>query len=61
MLKTSNTKLAKPRKDVVGVGVDSRAECDGREIVDDELDNNIDDEVDDKVGKKGQNLSKSKN
>ena len=68
MLKTSSTKSARPRKGIVRVSGDSRARRDGSKIVDevdDEVDNKIvdeiDDKVDDEVGKKGWNLSKSKN
>ena len=57
MLKTSSTKSAEPRKDVVGVDGDCKARRNGSKTIDDE----VDDEVDDKVGKKDRNLSKSKN
>ena len=63
MLKTLSTKLAEPRKGVVGVGGGSRAgrdrgKLDGSGIDDAEFDSS---EVgDDEVVKKSQNLSKSK-
>ena len=58
MLKTLRTKLAEPKKDIVMVGGDSRAERDGSKLDGDGVNGG-------KVGnneirKKGQNLFKSK-
>ena len=62
MLKTSNTKSAKPRKGGVGVGNGSRARRDGSELDKRKtVDNKVDDEFDNKVEKKSQNPSKSEN
>ena len=64
MLKTLNTKSAKPKKGRTGVGGDSRPKRDGNEIDGSEMDNA---EVDggkvgdNEVGKKGQKTFKSKN
>ena len=58
MLKTSSTKLAKPKKGRVGVGDSSKTERDGSEPDNGEVD---DGKVEgDKVGKKVQKMSKSK-
>ena len=64
MLKTSSTKSAEPRKDIVGISGDSKAGCDRSELDGIGMDDiGVDGgEVgDDEVGKKGQNPSKSKN
>ena len=60
ILKTSDTKLAGPKKGVIEVGGDSRARYNGSKI-DDEVDGEVDGEVDDKVRKKNWNPFKSKN
>ena len=62
MLKTSSTKLAKPKTGGVGVGGDSkfrhngRRKFDGSEIGDNEVNNEVDNEVE----KKDQKISQSK-
>ena len=64
MLKTSNTKSAEPKKGVVGVGGGSRARHDRGGLDKSGIDNvevNGGKVGDNEVGKKGRNLSKSKN
>ena len=65
MLKTSgSTKFStQPGKSEVEVSSNSKAECDGRCKLDrrETDENEVDNEVDDEVGKKGQQISKSKN
>ena len=61
MLKTSNTKLAKPGKDVVGVGGSSKTGRNGSRSRIDDSEVDGDKIEDDEIRKKVQKLSKSKN
>ena len=57
MLKTLSTKSTDPRKGILRVGDNNKAECDRSKIVN----NEFDDEFEDKIGKQSWNPFKSKN